>query len=216
MNKHPLHNLGLEAMFLLNLVRRTERRVHAEAQFKSIGLTGVKHWPAVDANALGLKSKLQDITPGMIGCYKSHREIMKHCLDNYIDSYIVFEDDIMFIPGFTEFAELAIEQIPADWEFVYWGCTEHLNGEPLKHVNDFWAIPNSVWGTQCFMVRGHKTIQKLYDALAEMIMQIDCQLSQIVLKGQKIKHYSVYPIAVGQLYEIGSDVQKRNPEQTIK
>lgn len=211
---HPLNKLGLEAMFLLNLVRRPERLKHAQQQFKSIELTGVTHWPAIDAKELGLKSTITDLSPGMIGCYKSHRQIMKHCLDNNINSYIVFEDDIMFIPGFNDFAELAIEQLPSDWEFVYWGCTEHLNGKPLKVINEFWVIPNSVWGTQCFMIRGKKSIEKIYDALDKMIMQIDCQLSQIVLKGQNIKHYAVYPIAVGQLYEIGSDIQKR--EQKLK
>ncbi len=212
--KCPLHNLGLEAMFLLNLDRRPDRLVHAAQQFESIKLDGVKRWTAVDANALGLKSMIDGISPGMVGCYKSHRDIMKYCLDNNINSYIVFEDDLIFIPGFNEFLELALPQLPADWEFAYLGCTEHNNGKPYKFINEFWAIPNSVWGTQCFMIRGRSAIQKIYDGLDQMQMQIDCQLSQIVLRGNGIKYYSIYPITVGQLYELESDIQER--EQKIK
>lgn len=212
--KHPIHSLGIEAMFLLNLERRPERRKHAEAQFKSIGLTGVKHWPAVDAKALGIQPMKNGMMPGMIGCYNSHRAIMKHCLDKHINSYVVFEDDIVFIAGFNDFLELAIENIPPDWEFIYLGCHEYKNGAPLGFANDFWSIPCSVWGTQSFAIRGRSAIQKIYDGLATMEMQIDCQLSQIVLRGNKIKHYAIYPCAVWQQQELDSDVQWK--EQKIK
>ena len=213
--QHPFNTLGLDAMFLLNLERRPERRKYADEQFKSIGLTGVKHWPAVDATALGLRSIVKDITPGMIGCYRSHRDIMKHCLDNNINSYIVFEDDPVFIGGFNHFIALAIENIPPDWEFIYWGCHEHKNGQPLKFINEYWAIPCSVWGTQCFMIRNRQTIQKIYDGLEQMIMQIDCQLSQMVLRDKKINHYAVQPCAVWQKTELESDVQEPN-KQALK
>lgn len=212
--KFTLKDIGLEAMFLLNLDRRPDRLKHAAQQFESIRLDGVKRWPAVDANALGLKSMIDGISPGMVGCYKSHRDIMKHCLDNNINSYIVFEDDLMFIPRFNDFVELAFSVVPPDWEFIYLGCTEHKNGQPQKFINEFWVVPNSVWGTQCFMIRGRSAIQKIYDALDQMQMQIDCQLSQIVLRGNGIKYYSIYPITVGQLYELESDIQEREQKIT--
>ncbi len=205
-----LNNIGIGAMFLLNLKRRPERLAHALKQFENVGIKDFILWEAVDAKTLGLKSDLLEITPGMVGCYQSHRNIMKYCLDNNIDSYIVFEDDVEFIPGFNELCQLMIDTIPSDWEFVYWGSTEHLNGPCLKEVSDLWVVPRSVWGTQCFMMKDMQTIKKVYDALEKMQMQIDCQLSQLTLKQQQVKHYACSPSIVGQLFEIGSDIQQRN------
>lgn len=204
-----LNTLGLEKIFCLNLERRPDRKEHAIKQFEKIGLQGVEFVTAVDGKALGLQSTLTDITPGMIGCYESHRNIMRHCIENNIKSYLVFEDDILFIDGFNIFVQMAIEKLPADWEFVYWGCTEH-NGFASHEIqiNDMWVVPKSAWGTQAFMMRG-RAIKLIYEKLERMQMQIDCQLSLITLPQSGLKYYSVFPSCVEQYWDIGSDIQQR-------
>lgn len=202
--------LNIKHKFLINLDRRPERLQHATEQFAKIGLTGVQRISAVDAKQLGLTSDIKGILPGMIGCYQSHRNILKKCLDENIDSYIVFEDDVEFVDGFNTIVSWMLHELPADWEFIYWGYTEHHGfGSHLEQVNQYWVKPRSVWGTQCFMVRNRKTIQKLYDATEKMEMQIDEQLTHRILTPLGIKHYCCFPSVVGQLYEIGTDVQDR-------
>ncbi len=209
MQKHQLDNI-VKSKFLINLKRRPDRLKYALEQFEKIGISDVKLIPAVDANELGLKSNIERIKPGMVGCFESHKLIMKACLDNGIESYVVFEDDPKFIDGFNQLLEMALQQLPSDWEFVYLGCTEHEGfGTHLKQVNDFWVIPNNAWGTQCFMMRGTKTIEKIYKALEVQEMQIDEQLTHMVLRTLGIKHYAVFPSMVNQLFELDSDVQDR-------
>lgn len=213
--KCPLNNIGLEKIFCLNLERRPDRKEYAMKQFEKIGLEGVEFIKAQDAKALGLKSELMDITPGMIGCYNSHREIMKHCIDNDIKSYLVLEDDPLFIEGFNEFIDMVLKHIPNDWDFAYLGCTEHNGfGTHLKQINDFWVVPRSAWGTQAFMMRG-RAIKKVYDMLENMQMQIDCQLSLITLPKSGLNYYNVFPSCVEQYWDIGSDIQQR-ANQKIK
>lgn len=203
-----LNNI-VEKKFLINLEKRPERLAHSVAQLVNVGIEDVIHIPAVDGAALGLKSPIERLTPGMIGCYQTHRNIMKHCLDNNINSYVVFEDDIQFAPGIEHLSELAFSELPDDWEFVYLGSTNHKGCKELKRVNDFWVVPASVWGTECFMVRGRKTIETIYNALEEMKMQIDEQLTHYVLHQNNIITYRADPPMVGQKFELGSDVQER-------
>ena len=204
-----LLNKIVEKKFLINLEKRPERLAHAQAQLAKHGINDVELVKAIDGVALGLKSHIERLTPGMIGCYQTHRNIMKHCLDNNINSYVVFEDDLQFIPGFDDLFEMAIAELPDDWEFVYLGATPHKGTTHLKRINDFWVLPFSVWGTQCFMIRNRATIEKIYNALEEMKMQIDEQLTHYVLRDHGIIHYCADPCMVGQVFELGSDVQDR-------
>lgn len=204
-----LFNSIVQQKFLINLEKRPERLAHAKAELSQYNIENVELVKAIDGNALGLKSDIKRLTPGMIGCYQTHRNIMKHCLDNNINSYVVFEDDLKLLPGFNDLFELAIAELPDDWEFVYLGATPHKGTTHIKRINDFWVLPFSVWGTQCFMIKNKQTIEKIYNALEVMKMQIDEQLTHLILRDLGIKHYCADPCMVGQVFELGSDVQDR-------
>lgn len=204
-----IFNKIVQQKFLINLEKRPERLAHAKAELSQYNIENVELVKAIDGNELGLKSEIKRLTPGMIGCYQTHRNIMKHCLDNNINSYVVFEDDLKLLPGFNDLFELAIAELPDDWEFVYLGATPHKGTTHIKRINDFWVLPFSVWGTQCFMIKNKQTIEKIYNALEVMKMQIDEQLTHLILRDLGIKHYCADPCMVGQVFELGSDVQDR-------
>lgn len=206
--RSELHNLNVEKIFCINLKRRSDRKVFAEKQHMSIGLNDVIFWDAVDGSKEQLTSSIDRLTPGMLGCFHTHRNILKHCLDNNIESYLVLEDDAVFEAGINQFLKYAIPVMPADWEFCYLGYTEY--GGPnthIKEVNDFWVVPNCCWGTQAFMIKGRSAMEKIYDAMKQIHMQIDEQLSNIILRSTRVKSYAIYPRMVGQNFEIGSDIQ---------
>lgn len=203
-----LNNI-VEKKFLINLEKRPERLAHTRAELAKHSITDVELVQAVDGAALGLKSPIERLTPGMIGCYQTHRNIMKNCLDNNTNSYAVFEDDIQFAPGYDDLVEMALPELPDDWEFVYLGSTNHKGCAELRRINDFWVVPASVWGTEGFMIRGKKTIETIYNALEVMKMQIDEQLTHYVLHQNNIVTYRADPPFIGQLFELGSDVQER-------
>lgn len=204
-------NTVVDKVFVLNLKRRPDRLALFRKQAENIGLTNYEVFEALDAKALGLSHKDSLIHPGMVGCYDSHVKIMQKCIDEGIESYLVFEDDALFIDGFNFYLDIAWPHIPTDWEFLYLGYTEHHGfNTHLKQINEFVVIPQSVWGTQGFMVRGTDAIKRLLKGLETMIMQIDCQLSQVVLRGKKIKHYCVFPSIVNQQDGRDTDVQVHN------
>ena len=55
---------------------------------------------------------------GIIGCTKSHLEILK---TNKEYPLLILEDDIRFIGGWEEILKNAMEQLPEDWDMLYLG-----------------------------------------------------------------------------------------------
>ena len=54
------------------------------------------------------------LTPGMIGCYLSHRTCWQRCVDGGHDAVIVFEDDAVIAPDFKAKLLGAMEDVPDD------------------------------------------------------------------------------------------------------
>jgi hypothetical protein len=75
----------------INLDRATERRHSLEAHLASLNPPQSYRWfAAVDAAALGLTS--EHISPGNVGCYHSHRAVLREHLD--YDAHLhILEDD---------------------------------------------------------------------------------------------------------------------------
>lgn len=208
-----LNFIGFDKVYCVNLEKRTERRQSAEAEFLKAGIKNVHFFPAVDGRALNLSHFDNNITPGMMGCFESHKAIIKEAIDKNFESILVFEDDLRFEEGFNLFLKKALPQIPDDWQFVYLGWTEYDGLHSFKErVSKNWVIPKSVWGTHAYMVRGKEAFKKLNEMLTTMETQIDMQLARW-LPTSGLKYYSLWPCMISQKYEeLGTDVQERVKE----
>lgn len=208
-NLSQLLQIGFDRTYLINLDRNPERLDYAENELFKIGYENFERWPAVDGKALRLKSKNKRLTPGMIGCYQSHLNVLEDAIKNSYETIMVFEDDIKPVDGFADLLEQAFPLLPKDWEFVFWGYGERGPfGSYKKMVNDYWVVPGCPWGTQAYMVRGKETIKKLYDLLQGITMQIDEKLANTVLPYNGFKYYGVFPSLINQnMQDFPSEVQ---------
>lgn len=109
--------MTFDRIFMINLLRRPERRVRMEQSFKEIGLQ-VEHIAAVDGNELtseyldeigvkflpGYSDPFQHrpMTKGEIGCFLSHFSIWEKQVLEKLDEVLVLEDDIRFEPYFKQ------------------------------------------------------------------------------------------------------------------
>jgi GR25 family glycosyltransferase involved in LPS biosynthesis len=191
---NPLLKLNFDKVYVVNLERRPERLEHAkkEMEFAKIPFEVFK---AVDGGALDLKIPwIPRLTPGMLGCFESHFRIISEAVAKGYESICVFEDDVVFAPGFTEYMEEAIKSLPTDWQFCYLGCTEYGGIKDYKKkINDHWVIPKCAWGTQGYMIRTKEALQLLQKRLEAVEMQIDEQLSNLILPSSGLKYYALYP-----------------------
>jgi len=203
------NDYGFDHIYCLNLERRPDRKKYAEEQFAKACITGYEFFPAVDGVSQNLTSEIKRLLPGMIGCYRSHQQMFEHAIKNNYSRIAVFEDDLHPVDAFDDLIGFMLEIIPADWHFAYLGCTEYAGfGSHRKQINDFWVIPNAAWGTQGYMVNGQDAIRTIYKRMEKMEMQIDEQLSQMILPGSGLNYYAAFPSIIAQNFEkYGSDVQ---------
>ena len=200
--------LQADQTYVLNLHRRPERLQSVMKQLANIGFEKFMLAPAVDGEGLKMIHARPEISPGMVGCFETHRKILDHAIENNFNTIIVLEDDIKFIDGFnTQFKE-AWKTLPDDWQFVHLGHYEHGGMQDYaSKVSKHWVIPKAVWGTHGYAIRGRETMIELRKAISVMEDQIDVQMFGY-LRQSKIKEYALYPPLINQDFEThGTDVQ---------
>lgn len=118
-------SLTLSKIYMINLVRRPERRRKMQQAFNELGLI-VDDFPAVDGNELndksfeeiGIKSldnyadpyHNRPMTTGEIGCFLSHYYIWQTIVEHNLKEVLILEDDIRFEPYFMQNAKNLIEE----------------------------------------------------------------------------------------------------------
>lgn len=139
--------------FLINLERRKDRLEHAQAEFDYMG------WEFDRFNAVD--------TGDFKGCARSHMQIAQQAIDEDLDYYLVFEDDVFFMPYtkkiINEYIELLSEK---DWDMFHFGPAFHrtANHPNLKliHLNNDMpaasADERGIYCTQAMLIK--KTLYK--------------------------------------------------------
>ncbi len=204
----PLVNI-IDHFYLVNLERRTDRLCHSREQLADIGIYQYEIFKAVDGLAEGLKSSIERLTSGMLGCFETHKRILTDAIEKGYKSICIFEDDLLPSPGINLFLNKALPLMPPDWQFCYLGCNEYGGFSDFKEkINDYFVIPKAAWGTQAYMVRGTDAMQRLLFHMQDIKMQIDEQLATYILPSSGLKYYSVFPSMVSQDFDnLNSDVQ---------
>ncbi len=101
---------------------------------------------------------------GSWGCFRSHYRVLEDALNEDVDSILVFEDDVAFVPRFAERAQNFFAALPSDWEIIYLGG-KHLHREiqlPIR-VNPEVYRPFNVHSSFAYGLRGRATIERVYE-----------------------------------------------------
>lgn len=123
---HPeADRMDLDRIFMINLVRRPERRIRMERSFREIGLD-TEYVAAIDGQELtpeyleeiGVKIlpgyadpfHNRPMTKGEIGCFLSHFWIWEKQVVENLNEILILEDDIRFEPYFKQRAMNVLEE----------------------------------------------------------------------------------------------------------
>jgi len=153
-------------VFVINLDERPERLQGFLERANRAGISASR-WKAVSGEIVPCPSNWK-AGNGAWGCYRSHMQIVEHCLSNRIGSCLIFEDDAVFSEEFADQTVRFFEGLPDDWHQAYLGGQLlHTKSRPPLRINDAVLRPFNVNRTHCYalsrrgMVEFYKHCSKL-------------------------------------------------------
>ncbi|CAL1680358.1 unnamed protein product [Lasius platythorax] len=158
--------LGLDQIYMINLIRRPERRKRMHRLFDELGIRA-EIINAVDGRTLNESSlkKLgvipmpeysdpyhkRPMTMGEIGCFLSHYIIWQKMLEDGYKSVMVLEDDVRFEPFFRQKVNYVLAELfdlGIEWDLVYMGRKRLVKSESpvegskflLRAAYSYWTL----------------------------------------------------------------------------
>jgi hypothetical protein len=105
-----------EAVFVINLTHRTDRRAEMEKELASVGW-GAEFFPAIRPSDAGAFPSV-----GARGCFLSHLSILKQASQTGLQRLTILEDDLSFVDDFPRSWSTALGSLRgADWSIFYPG-----------------------------------------------------------------------------------------------
>lgn len=153
-------------------------------------------------------------TPGAWGCYRSHQAVVEQTIADGVESVLVLEDDVTFLPGFAE--RLAGIRPPADCQQLYLGG-EHL--APPEPALDGFARGRNVNRTHAYALLTRQALDLVREHLVwdpqRWIAKhhVDHHLG-ILHERRKINVYAVTPWVCGQAAGV-SDIDGANRPERV-
>lgn len=155
--------LSFSEIYMINLKRRTERRLKMEESLKELGLD-FTHFEAVDGKTLTDEVLVQKgitlmpeyadpyhkrvMTMGEIGCFLSHYTIWQKMVELQQQEVLVLEDDIRFEPYFKERAVQLMNEARqiGGWDLIYFGRKRLQENEVfLEESQNFVKVSYTYW-----------------------------------------------------------------------
>ncbi len=108
---------------IVNLAVREDRRIETQEEFEKCGFSvrseKVDFFPACSPDeSAGFPS------PGVRGCYLSHKNILEEAIQDKLENILFLEDDICFSKRLPELNESIVSELQTlDWDIAYFGHT---------------------------------------------------------------------------------------------
>jgi len=178
-------NNYFDHIYCLNLLRRPDRKAHAQEQFKKYGIE-VEFWNAVD----GKEVYSQYATPlnaGELGIVLSNIAILNDAKEKGYQTIAVIEDDISFSEEVNKIDDY-FAYLPSDCDMLYLSsnCNSHVAGTPQPEVINERVLRL----THSFSTHFIGIQARMYDVIIEKLKPLQLQLD--VYYAQLQKEYKVY------------------------
>ncbi|XP_012220536.2 glycosyltransferase 25 family member isoform X2 [Linepithema humile] len=144
--------LGLDHIYMINLLRRPERRNRMKRLFKEIGILAeiidavdgrtlnentLKEWGVAPLPEYLDPYHKRPMTMGEIGCFLSHYVVWQKVLERGYERVMVLEDDVRFEPFFRQKVNYILAELfdlGTQWDLVYIGRKRLVKSE--KPIED--------------------------------------------------------------------------------
>jgi GR25 family glycosyltransferase involved in LPS biosynthesis len=154
---------AFERVVCVNLKRRADRWESFLSQMESISYAfgPVIRFNAIDGNRVPAPDwyRVGEASYAWC-CLVSHLRIWETALNDGVISLLILEDDAVFCDDFCKRAATFMENVPKDWDQLYFGGHHVPDSIPLR-VNEHVYRPEATWRTHAYAIRG-EFIKRLY------------------------------------------------------
>lgn len=175
-------NNYFEHIFCINLKRRIDRKLEAEAEFSKHGIKNVEFIEGIDGLTLPQPQvmSMDGSIPskGDIGCAKSHKKVAELARERGISKYLVLEDDIQFVDKINDGStfESYMRYVPNDVDVLYYGGN-HDGAITMVSHNIFRM--SRTYTTHCYSVYTERYRDAIIDALSHDNEKVDVAIATL-------------------------------------
>jgi glycosyl transferase family 25 len=216
-----------DKIFVVSIERATDRHAQVRQQLGGLSFEfffgtdkqkmdwdGMKKTNAVydDAKARKYDRVGKGMTAGEVACALSHRSLYEHIVEKQYQKVLIFEDDVVPLAKHLSQIPAMIDELPGDWDLVYFGYTKHEVVTPgLRRKQVFYKIISPLklikWNypmiqnllpvpysqhlrkagyhdcTHAYAITG-QTATRLIARQTPVVFNADTLLSDLILKGE--------------------------------
>jgi GR25 family glycosyltransferase involved in LPS biosynthesis len=134
-----------EHIYCINLDRRPDRWIDVKKEFQEHSISNVERFSATDGMKIPTGTYPSRMSPGDIGSFLTHLRLFNNAITKGYKNFLLLEDDVEFRKDFEEKFDVAIKEVPDDWEIIHFGGN-HVFGNPVRVSNNL-SIPTRTLAT---------------------------------------------------------------------
>ena len=197
-----LDNLS-NSIYVINLKERIDRKNHIIRELSKINCENYNLFEGINGNELTNNTNLSN---GMFGLVKTYIKIYEDWKTSPKENILIIEDDCIFVDEFNEKLSKYIENVPDDWEMLYFGANHNYHmGNKTAKINDFCIKLNNSYSAHCVLFKSY-VFDELILSLLNFNIENDVMMSNLQ---KKYNSYSSIPNLTSQIASF-SNIQNEN------
>lgn len=186
-------------IFCINLEKRKDRWEGFVEECKKNNILNYQRFDAIDGKKILNNTNLLN---GELGILLTHLDLIKKCKNKNFENVLIMEDDVLFSEEINNL-EKYLNQVPEDWDFIYFGGN-HVYGKPPVKINTNVLKLNFTVSLHCVAIK--KTMFDLIiDTLPNKKKQVDGYYADF---HKSYNAYGIFPNIALQKEDF-SDIQNK-------
>lgn len=158
-------NSFFDHIYCVNLDKRYDRWNDSQKEFKKYQIENVERFSATDGEKIPSESYSSRMSGGDIGAFITHTRLFNNALSNGYKNFLLLEDDVEFKENFNTLFDVAVQEVPADWEILHFGGN-HVFGEPVRFTDNV-SIPTRTLATHA-VAFSNSVYEKILDLIDDL------------------------------------------------
>jgi GR25 family glycosyltransferase involved in LPS biosynthesis len=163
-----------KSIYVINLKEREDRKTHILNELKKIDCKKFIIFDAINGNSVSNPSRIKN---GAYGLVQTYFKIYEDWKKDENENILLIEDDCSFVSDFNIKLTDYINNIPKNWDMVYFGGNHNYHmGNKTEKINDYCIKLNNTYSAHCVLLK-KKVFEELISEIKKNPIEIDVMMS---------------------------------------